>query len=200
MGEEIITIIQNHRLWIDSLGKDGEKAYFENVLFEKMKEINLDLSQGSFVDCTFRKVFINCWDFYATKLFSIVFDDSLIESSVFVKADLFYAEFSNTKINMTNFSKADLSNVTFRNLKIENSKFINALLDNITFKDVHIKNVDFTGALIENMLFDRKTTIRDIVGIDNAQVKSINIGTLDRPIYLKNEEALRWIKNKAGLK
>ena len=199
MDKKIITDIVNHELWIDSLGKSGKKAYFENIIFEKIKRINLNLSQGSFIECTFKKIYIHYWDFYATKLYSTIFDNSSIEACVFVNADLMYTEFFNTRIQMTNFSKADLSNVTFENLEIENCKFINSLLDNITFKNVHLKNIDFTGALIENMLFDSTSTLKNIKGIDNAQIKSINIGTFDRPVCLKNQEALQWIKNKAGL-
>lgn len=200
MDKEIIIAIQNHKLWVDSLGKKGEKVDFENTMIEKIENQNLNLSQGSFIECTFRKMAIDCWDFYATMLCSSIFNELLMTSCIFVNADLIYTQFYNTKIHMTNFSKADLSNSIFENVEVENCKFINSLLDNNIFKNVHFKNIDFTGALIENIFFDELSTLKNIKGLDEAHIKSINIGTLENPIYLENQEALQWIKNKVTIK
>lgn len=198
MKTEIIDAIQNHKEWIDSLGKNGKKIVLEEAIIEGIEWPNVDLSQGSFIECTFRKSIMNCWDFYAAVLCSTHFEEISIISGEFVKANLAYTQFSNTQMRFINFSKADLSNSIFENVEIENIKFISSLLDGVSFRNVHFRNVDFTGALLENVIFDNASVLKEANGLDDVHIKSINIGTLEKPVYLKGQEALFWLKNMAA--
>jgi len=195
MKTEIIVAIQNHKEWIDSLSKNGKKIVLEEEIIEGIEWSNVDLSQSSFIECTFRKSIMNGWNFYAAMLCSTHFEELSILSAEFVKANLAYTQFFNTQMRYINFSKADLSNSVFENVEIENCKFINSLLDGVDFRNVHFRNVDFTGALLENVIFDNASVLKETNGLDDAHIKSINIGTTDKPLYLKGQEALLWLKN-----
>lgn len=133
MSNEIILAIENHKLWIDFLGKKGKKIDLEEIIIEGGKYKNVSLSQGGIIDCSFQKMKIENWDFYAAMLCSSCFVETIITSGQFVKTNLAYTQFLNTRIEYSNFSKSDLSNSIFRNTEIANSKFVNSLLDNVFF-------------------------------------------------------------------
>ncbi len=196
MDKKIIRAIQDHELWVRTLGKKGEKIVFENIIIEYLDKPKINLSQGSLIECTLKKMSIENWDFYSSMLCSTTFYELSMNSCVFVNANLVYSQFYNTEIRLTNFSKADLSDGIFENVEIENSKFINTLLVNNIFKNVHLRNVDFSGALIENLFFDELSTLENIRGLNEAHIKSINIGTPEHAICLREYDALQWIKNK----
>lgn len=126
-------------------------------------------------------------------LYSTCFKEIEIVSSEFVKANLDYTQFVNTRIIDSNFSKADFIDSSFTNVRIEGSKFINCLFSDVCFKNVYFKGVDFDGAWIENVLFDSETILEDVLGLNDAFVKSINIGSMEEPVYLKEKEALKWL-------
>lgn len=195
MMTEIITAIQNHKEWIDSLSKKGKKIILEEKNIEGIEWPNVDLSQSNFIECTFRKSIMNGWDFYAATLCSTHFEEVSMLSVELVKANLAYTQFSNAQMRDINFSKADLSNSVFENVEIENCKFISSVLDGVDFRNVHFRNVDFTSSLIENVIFDNASVLKETNGLDDAHIKSINIGTADKPVYLEGQEALLWLKN-----
>lgn len=178
MDKKHILDIEKHKLWIDSLGKKGEKIVLEEKIVEGGVWRNISLSQGSIIDCRFHKIVMENWDFYAAMLCSSCFEETKITSGKFVKADLVYTQFLNTKIESANFSKTDLSNSTFENVEITNSKFINSLIHNVCFSNAILINIDFTGAYIENLLLEKDTVLKDIHGWDADHIISINIGTV----------------------
>lgn len=197
MNNEIILAIKHHKLWIDSLGEKGKKIDLEEAIIEDGKYKNVCLSQGSIIECSFQKIEIKNWDFYAAMLCSSCFAETIITSGQFVKANLAYTQFLNTRIEYSNFSKSDLSNSIFKNTEIANSKFVNSLLDHVIFEKVNLKNTDFTGAFIENVLFDKDTVMEGIYGLDDIHIKSINIGTVKQPQYIKEQDAIQWLKRRA---
>ena len=194
MNKEIILAIENHKIWIDSLGKKGKKIDLEEIIIEEGKWKYISLAQGSIIDCLFQKIEIENWDFYAAMLCSSCFVETIITSGQFVKTNLAYTQFRNTKMKFSNFSKSDLSNCIFKNTEIDNSKFVNSLLDNVSFENVKLRNIDFTGAFIKNVIFDKYTMVEGIYGLDDSHIKSINIGTTKQPKYIKEKEAIQWLK------
>lgn len=64
------------------------------------------------------------------------------------------------------------------------------------FEKVCLRNIDFTGSFIENVIFDEDTIMEGIYGLDDAHIKSINIGTAKQPKYIKDQEAIQWLKQR----
>lgn len=194
MEKAIIFSIEQHKLWVDSIGQNGEKLYLEEKLLEGGEWDNIDLSQGDIIECIFKDIILKYCDFYYARLCSSRFENVQIISGEFVRANLAYSQFINTELVNSNLSKADFSNSCLENVKIKDSKFINCLLYNVCFKNACLENIDFSGAYIENLMFDRKTVLKGIYGLDNANIKNINIGSLEQPAYLSKDEALLWLK------
>lgn len=194
MNSDIILMIKRHKLWLDTLGQNGEKIYLEEEVIEGGYWENISLSQGNIISCVFKDMVLKQWDFYATALYSTYFEKLLIKHCGFVKAELPYTKFFETKLEDSNFSKTDFSYSNFENVEIKNSNLINTLLYNVCFKNVCFCDVDFTGANIENVLFDNCTGVKKIYGLDSVHIKSINIGSLEKPIYLNGDDAIQWLK------
>lgn len=194
MKKDFFDAVRNHKLWIDSLGKEGEQIIWEEKVIECIDYANLDVSQSNFIECVLKKIVINHWDFYAATLCSTLFEGVSIVGGEFVKSNLTYVQFHEAVIEDSNFSKADLSNSIIERTEIQNSKFINCLLDGASFTDVHLSNIDFSGAMVENVLFNVTSTFKKLHGLDEAHIKSINIGTIENPVYLTGQEALSWLK------
>ncbi len=195
MEKKIEIAIENHKIWIDSLGENGRKISLDEVTIEDEKWSDINLSQGNITGCTFRNITLEYVDFYATMLCSSSFTNARVMSGEFVKANMMYIQFLDSKLEDINLSKADLSNAIFKNTEIVNGKFINALLDGMCFEKVSFNNVNFAGAWIENVIFSKDTVIKEIHGLNEAHIKSINIGTERYPVYLKEKEAVQWLKN-----
>lgn len=203
MEKDIILKIEKHKEWHDSFGqkeRKGEKFYLEERVIEGGEWENICMIEGRIIDCTFRNIVLNNWDFYFAMLCSTCFKEMEIVSSEFVKANLDYTQFVNTRIIDSNFSKADFYDSSFTNVRIESSKFINCSFSDACFKNVYLKKVDFDGACIRNVLFDSETILEDVSGLDNAFVKSINIGSMEEPVYLKEKEALKWLIDRNSCK
>lgn len=193
MKKDFVDVIRSHESWVASLGKDGKKIVLEEKVMECINCKNIDISQSSFIECVFKKTVMEHWDFYAATLCSTFFESVSIIGSEFVKADLTYVKFYEANIKDTNFSKVDLSHSIIEKTKIQDSKFINALMDSVNFTNVHLTNIDFSGAMIENVLFN-DTSFNNLNGLDEAHIKSINIGSVENPVYLKEQEAVLWLK------
>ena len=58
MVKEIICAIDQHKLWVDSLGEKGEKVNLEEKVIEGEEWENINLSQASIVDCVFKGIVI----------------------------------------------------------------------------------------------------------------------------------------------
>ena len=184
-----------HKEWLDSEGQSGAQLILEN---EDMKDVNIDgklLHDAKFLECDFIRKCITKTDFDNSLMCSSMFIYSLIRECNFRKADLQYADFKNAQILNTSFAKTDLDEADFENATLTNSKLINACLYLTNFSNVRFKNIEFSGAMFEETVLSG-SEFENIVGIDDATIKSINIGTVDNPNILVGEEAKNWIYNR----
>lgn len=203
MEKDIIFKIEKHKEWHDSFKQKkqkGKRFYLEERVIEGGEWKNICMIEGKVIDCTFRNIILNNWDFYFAMLCSTCFKEMEIVSSEFVKANLDDTQFLNTKIRNTNFNKADFCDSSFTNVRIEDSRLENCTFCNTCFKNVYFKGVNFYGAYIKNVIFDSKTVMENVLGLGDAFVISINIGSIEKPIYLKEKEALKWLINKSSCK
>lgn len=194
MKNVILNAFNEHELWVNSLGDRGKRINVEEEIFSNIEQDNICLSQGSFIECKFLNLHIKQWDFYSAILCSSIFEQSILINSNFVKADLSYSIFHDVTMESINFSKSDMSNCTIIESTITNGKFINALMDCLQFKKTTLINTDFTGAYIENMLLDSNFKMKNVIGLDDAQIQSIQIETSSERIKLEHGEAKSWLQ------
>ena len=86
MEKDIILKIEKHKEWDDSFGqkeRKGEKFYLEERIIERGKWENICMIEGMIIDCIFRNIILNNWDFYFAMLCSTCFKEMEIVSSKF---------------------------------------------------------------------------------------------------------------------
>ena len=94
--------------------------------------------------------------------------------------------------NGDNVAKKKKSYITSSTIK--NSSFISADLREANFSNSVLENVDFKYAWFKDTILKR-VILKKPLNLDEATIKSINIGTLEEPIILKEEQAVQWIVN-----
>lgn len=199
MEKDILFKIKKHKEWCDSCNnkeQKGEQLCLVGRIIEGGEWENIDVSCAKIIDCTFRNTVLDNWDFYANILCYTRFEETEIVSSQFVKANLENTQFFNTTIKNVNFNKADFCGSSFTNVRIENCRLIYCTFADIYLENVSFKGVDFEGAYIHNAIFDDKTVLENVSGLERAYVININIGSIENPIYLKEKEALQWLIDK----
>ncbi|MFT9820052.1 pentapeptide repeat-containing protein [Lysinibacillus sp. NPDC056185] len=82
------------------------------------------------------------------------------------------------------FVKADLSD----------ANLVAAFFDEVDFRNAVLLNADIRLATFESVLLNG-AILTGIRGIEEAFIKSINIGTQEKPIILTGEEAKKWLQN-----
>ena len=110
----------------------------------------------------------------------------------FYKSDLGYTDFSNAVIKNVRFSKCDCWEAVFRNADLKNCSLINVYFYLTDFSNARLENVDISMATFEEALLNG-VKLKNIEGIEEAHFKSINIGTIQKPILLRLEKAKEWI-------
>ncbi|MGP3784348.1 pentapeptide repeat-containing protein [Paenibacillus sp. 1A_MP2] len=93
------------------------------------------------------------------------------------------------------FSKGDCWEAIFRNAYLVDCNLINVSFYLTDFSWAILENIDISVATFEESLLSG-VTLKNIKGIEEAHIKSINIGTLDNPILLKSDEAKKWMLEK----
>lgn len=183
-----------HKEWLESQGQNGTQLILDNADMTNAKLNGKLLHEAKILECDFSNKCMAETDFENSLMCSSIFNYCTIDGCNFRKSDLQYSEFKNAKIMNTSFAKADLYEADFENATLSNSKMINACLYLANFSNVKFKNIDFSGTVFEETILVG-AEFKNIIDIDGAIIKSINIGTFDNPIILLGDEAKKWIQN-----
>lgn len=132
--EEINAKLKAHELWLNTNGKQGEKAIFSNVLiknknffhqklrgvtFKNVECVNTNFDNADLSHTRFYKIFFNDVSFYNTIMnYSYVIQCSIIDSN-FSYTDLTSTDFTRTTLNNVNFTYSNLYGVDFSSTNIE---------------------------------------------------------------------------------
>lgn len=195
MMESIFNKFNLHKIWIETNGKSGEKLIFDEIDLKSINISNYNFSQSSFLLCDFSNSKLTNINFGSANLSSSIFCNGYLTDCNFYKADLGYVNFSDSIIKNTKFSKVDFFESVFKDVDIENCNLVNTNFYSTDFSNGKINNVDISMSVFEDVLLDN-ISLKNIRGIDEANFLSINIGTIETPIILKNEEAKNWFKSK----
>ncbi len=193
---EIIERIKLHRIWIESIGEQGEKLSVDEIDFRGFDLTGYPLNQAFLTECKFDGMNLCNMDMSSSLLCSSTFKNTNLVNADFYKADLSYADFSDANVQNVRFAKTDCSEAIFLKANLENSKLISCSLYLTDFQNANLKNVDISLSSFEET-FLKGTTLTGIKGLEEAFIKSINIGTLENPMILLGEKAREWIQNKS---
>ena len=120
-----ISIFQNHRKWLQTLGNEGQKLVLDEVDLSSINSVEEIYEQSYLTDCIFDNRNLKNYSFYLSKLYSTSFKNCCLENIDFTRADLSYVDFSNVALSDVKFSKCDCIETVFSNFCILNSNMQN---------------------------------------------------------------------------
>ncbi|MET1172174.1 pentapeptide repeat-containing protein [Paenibacillus amylolyticus] len=88
--KEIMTRLESHRLWLETVGEQGEKLGIDEVDLRNMDLSQYPLDQAYITACTFDGMNLNHKDF----------SSSLLNSSTFISTNLEGADFCKSNVRM----------------------------------------------------------------------------------------------------
>ncbi|AOK91132.1 pentapeptide repeat-containing protein [Paenibacillus polymyxa] len=191
----ILSMFDLHKKWVETIGKEGEMLKLDEVDLRNFDLSDKLVEQAYLIECTFDDLKLENIDFHTSLLCSSTFKNAYLDKSDFYKSDLRYTDFSNCVIKNSRFSKGDCWEAVFKNAILVNCNLINVLFYLTDFSNARLENVDISVATFEETLLSG-VILKNIKGIEEAHIKSINIGTLEKPILLKSEEAKKWMLEK----
>lgn len=197
MEGNIIRKFELHKKWVETIGKEGEMLKLDEVDLRRFDLSDKLLEQAYLIECTFDDLKLENTDFHTSLLASSTFKNAYLDKCDFFKSDLRYTDFSNCVIKNSRFSKGDCWEAVFRNAYLVDCNLINVSFYLTDFSWARLENVDISVAAFEETVLNG-VTLKNIKGIEEAHIKSINIGTLEKPIFLKSEEAKKWMLEKCN--
>lgn len=195
MEENIIEKFDLHKKWVETIGKEGQLLKLDEVDLRSFDLSDILLEQAYLIECTFDDHRLENIDFHTSLLASSTFNNAYLYKCDFYKTDLRYTDFSKCVIKNSRFSKGDCWEAIFRNAYLLDCNLINVSFYLTDFRSAILDNVDISVATFEETLLSG-VTLKNIIGIEEAHIKSINIGTLEKPILLKSDEAKKWMLEK----
>jgi uncharacterized protein YjbI with pentapeptide repeats len=169
-------VLQSHEQWLQTAGKKGKQAYFENQDLQELYLEDVNLSSAIFIKCNLNRSRIknvnltNCYFSDSSFLFSIchnvdfsyssiskmsfdgavlndcLFENSRVSFSSFYKSDLYLGSFNFSSFYHSNFDYASLIGSKFLSIELDSTNFYRA---NITKANIYVdkvKSADFDTA------------------------------------------------------
>ncbi len=195
--EELIRQLDSHRVWIETIGEKGEKLGVDEIDFRSIDLVGYPLDQAYLTACTFDGMDLKKIDMSSSLLCSSTFKNTNLINADFYKADLSYSDFTNADAQGARFAKADCSEAVFLNANLTNSKLVACSLYLTDFRNVTLNNADVSSSSFKDTLLKGAKLI-GLRGLEEAFIKSINIGTPESPNILVGEEARQWLQNNSS--
>jgi uncharacterized protein YjbI with pentapeptide repeats len=163
--EELKQILEDHKKWLESDGKEGNQANFENA--------NLEGKSGH--RANFEKVNLKGVRFRNSNINHGMLNETILDSAVFYKASLKQADFRKAKLNNSDFRKADLTIARFQKAQLKEANFEKAILINTHLEETECQDANFRKAKFANAHFsDAKINRANLQKADLSYVDGLN--------------------------
>ena len=165
--EELNEILKNHKLWLNSNGKEGERAdlSYTDLSYTDLSYTDLSYTDLSYTDLRYAnlegaylyKADLYKADLYKADLYKANLYKADLRGANLYKADLrganlYSADLYRTSLNGANLEGADLYKANLRKANLYNANLTNA---NITGANLY--NADLEGANLTNVKYDSST-------------------------------------------
>ncbi|PZM63160.1 pentapeptide repeat-containing protein [Paenibacillus dendritiformis] len=189
---EIINQLKAHQLWIDTLGKRGNKLRADEIDFREVDLSKFSLDQAYMTDCIFDGMDLKNKDMSSSIVCSSTFISANVQYADFYKANLSYANLTNVNAQNARFAKSDCIETVFYKADLRNTTLVGALFDVADFREANFQNADVSLSTFEGVLF-QGAQLSGIKGLNEAFIQSINIGTPENPLLLYEQDAKEWL-------
>lgn len=194
--KEITIQLELHQLWIETLGEQGEKLGINEVDLRNMNLSHYPLDQANIIDCIFDGMDLNNKDLSSSSLCSSTFISANLEGADFGKSNVSYVDFTNAIMKAARLADSECIKTLFIKADLSDANLVAGLFDETDFRNAVLLNADIRLATFESVLLNG-AILTGIRGIEEAFIKSINIGSLAHPIILTDEKARIWLRDKS---
>lgn len=191
--KEIMTRLESHRLWIETIGEQGEKLGIDEIDLRNVDLSKYPLDQAYITACIFDGMELNHKDFSSSLLSSSSFISTNLEEADFCKSTVSYADFTNANLKAARLADSECIETVFVQADLSNTNLVAALFDETDFRNAIFINADVRLATLERVLL-KGAKLTGLRGLEEAFIKSINIGTPEEPNILVGEEAIEWLQ------
>lgn len=193
-NKEIIVQLESHRLWIETIGEQGEKLGIDEIDLRDVDLSHYPLDQAYITACIFDGMDLKHKDISSSLLSSSTFISANLEKADFCKSNVSYADFTNANIKAARLADSECIETIFVKADLSNANLVAGLFDETDFRNAFLLNADIRLATFEGVLLNG-AKLTGIRGIEEAFIKSINIGTPEQPIILGGEDARKWLQD-----
>ncbi|MCR2806921.1 pentapeptide repeat-containing protein [Paenibacillus soyae] len=192
--KEIMDRLESHRLWIDTIGEQGDKLGIDEIDLRNVDLSQYPLDQAYITACAFDGMNLNHKDFSSSLLSSSTFISTNLEGADFCKSNVSYADFSYANIKAARLADSECIGTLFVKADLSDANLVAALFDETDFRNAILINADVRLATFERVLL-KGAKLTGVQGLEEAFIKSINIGTPEQPNLLVGEEARIWLQD-----
>ncbi|NMO94999.1 pentapeptide repeat-containing protein [Paenibacillus lemnae] len=192
--KEIITRLESHRLWIDTIGEQGEKLSIDEIDLRNVDLSQYPLDQAYITACIFDGMNLNNKDFSSSLLSSSTFISTNLEGTDFCKSNISYVDFTNANVKAARLADSECIETVFVQADLSDANLVAGLFDETDFRNAILFNADVRLATFERVLI-KGAKLTGVRGLEEAFIKSINVGTSEQPNILVGEEARKWLKD-----
>ncbi len=127
------------------------KGEYDNCEFINCQLSNLDLSEFTFVDCLFKGCDLSTSKLTKTAFTNVRFKDCKLVGMPFDECHefMFSVQFDNCLLNLSSFYKRKMKNTFFINCQLEEVDFTETDLSGCEFPDCNLKNAIFERTNLE---------------------------------------------------
>jgi uncharacterized protein YjbI with pentapeptide repeats len=130
---ELALMATQHRLWLESGGREGKRAAFRGTKFRQA-----DFSGLMLVEASFRGASLAGTSFRNADLAGADFAEADISRSQFGEANLANAKLRNAKLNYADFSNANLNGADLARSEAEGARFSQAQMQGAVLRDANL--------------------------------------------------------------
>jgi uncharacterized protein YjbI with pentapeptide repeats len=142
----------------DLTGIIFSECEFKGCNMSMAKLVNTAFTDAKFTDCKLLGLhFNNCKEF----LFSVYFENCILNFSTFFKRNLKKTKFKNSSIQDVDFSEADLSSAQFENCDLARTSFVNTNIEKADFRSSYNYSIDPE----KNKIKKAKFSLQGVVGL-----------------------------------
>ncbi len=195
---ELNSLIQNHNIYIETLTdikKRGKKLVLDEVDFTDNDLSSLNFADTYITSSLFKSHIFKSNNFGDAKLYDCTFENVIFENCNLGKTIFDYSQITKSKFYMCNLLNLETIETCFEEILLNkcliNDAFSYCSIKRIEFIECTFSSTEFWQCIIKNMRIFTKDKKCDI----KKCIKEINIGTIERPIIIKGETAIKYFEN-----
>lgn len=188
----IITRLEFHQIWLESVGENGKKLILDEINLEYFDQSKFSLKEARLIGCSFDNMNLEAGNFILTWVCSSTFRNAWLQAANFYKGNVSYANFSNSNLKNIKFTDCEIAETIFLGADLSNAELNICYFSSVDFRDSKLDNANIEDSFFEDVLV-KGASFKNVKGIENANIISINIGTPEEPVTLDKEQAKRWI-------